>query len=336
MQSLLLRVLIAVVGASLVAFPRAADAAVHDLSFAEAEAETTKQSLVFFARGQDPALRALLEDVSSFSDNLIYVYVDCEAPSSAEKCAAASFTEANLPRVFVNSVEGGIESISGAPEKDAILNFLEFRSSPVAGERVVFAESDKHFNELLGKGRHVMVKYFQTWCSHCKRYKKHFELSSTLFGSSAPVEVLFVEVDCGQLEQACRDNGVSSYPTMKFYDANNEMAPTPVKARDHAELTTFLKEHAQPVVKVSCLLHGCCLSWLLPALAGWLAGLNNPPLFAAPIVHDAAPVPPPPPPPYTHARSHAPHDCTRAEKTKHCRRLCWKRPGRRTCRAWTM
>ena len=226
-------------------------AKVQDLSFAEAEAETTKQSLVFFAAGQDATLRSLLEDVaSSFSDNFIYVYVDCEADASRDKCAAASFTADNLPRVFVNSVEGGIESIGGEPDKDAILSFLEFRSVPVAGERVVFAESEDHFNELMGKGRHVVVKYFQTWCSHCKRYKKHFELASTLFGSSAPLEVLFVEVDCGQLEQVCRDNGVSSYPTVKFYDANADMAPSPVKAKDHQTMTDFLNEHAKPVAKV--------------------------------------------------------------------------------------
>lgn len=240
----------AVLSVALLASLSVANGEVKDLSFAEAEAETTKQSLVFFAAGQDPELRSLLEDVSSTSDSFIYVYVDCESDDSRDKCAAASFTKDNLPRVFVNSVEGGIESIAGKPDKDTILNFLEFRLSPVAGERVVFAESESHFNDLMQKGRHVVVKYFQTWCSHCKRYKKHFELSSTLFGSSAPVEVLFVEVDCGELEQVCRDQGVSSYPTIKFYDANNDMSVSPVKARDNQQLTDFLNENAQPVAKV--------------------------------------------------------------------------------------
>jgi len=225
-------------------------AEVVSLSFEEAEAETTKQSLVFFAAGEDKELLSLLEDVSSYSDNFIYVYVDCESEASKSKCSSAGFAAENLPRVFVNSVEGGIESISGTPEKDAILDFLEFRSVPVAGERVVFAEDEQHFRELMSKGRNVVVKFYQTWCSHCKRYKKHFELSSTKFGSSAPVEVLFVEVDCGPLESVCREYDVSSYPTIKFFDANHDMSASPVKARDHQQLTDFLNENAKPVAQV--------------------------------------------------------------------------------------
>jgi thiol-disulfide isomerase/thioredoxin len=230
--------------------PSPAAAEVVDLSFAEAEAATTQQQLIVFAAGQDAQLRGLLEEVSAFSSSFIYVYVDCEDAASRDKCASADFSADNLPRVFVNSVEGGIETISGPPNKAAMLDFLEFRSSPVAGERVVFAESDAHFAELLGRGRHVAVKYYQTWCSHCKRFKKHFEQSSTLFGSSAPVEVLFVEVDCGVTEKTCRDHGVSSYPTLKFYDANSDMRESPVKARDHQELTAFLQKTAAPLAKV--------------------------------------------------------------------------------------
>lgn len=224
-----------------------ANAEIQELSFADAEAATTKQQLVFFSSGKNAKLLGMLDEISSFSDAFIYAYVDCEADHSKQKCKSASFTKENLPRVFLNSVEGGIESISGPPEKEAILNFLEFRSSLVAGERVIFAESQTFYKEIMGKGRHVVVKFYQTWCSHCKRYKKHFEQSSTLFGSSAPVEVLFLEVDCSSLEQVCRNNGVSSYPTIKFYDANNDMQQSPVKARDHQELTEFLNEHAHPL-----------------------------------------------------------------------------------------
>ena len=223
---------------------------VIDLSFSEAEAET-RQALVFFAAGQDRALRALLESVSSFSNSFVYVYVDCNHANSKDMCQGASFTEDNLPRVFVNSVEGGIESISGPPDKAVIEDFLEFRSSPVAGERVIFAESSSHVSDLMQKGRHVVVKHFITSCVHCKRYKKHFEQSSTLFGSSAPVEILFVEIDCGKLSQVCRNNGVSSYPTIQFFDANNNMQMEQVRARDHGELTTWLKEHAEAVVGTS-------------------------------------------------------------------------------------
>ena len=69
------------------------------------------------------------------------------------------------------------------------------------------------------------------------------------------------QVDCGKLNQFCRDEGVSSYPTMMFYDANNDMSRERVKARDHSELTAWVKEHAEKVARAgSAPIHASTLS----------------------------------------------------------------------------
>ena len=85
--------------------------------------------------------------------------------------------------------------------------------APVNEDNVLDFDSEE---ALLSRAdsKPQFVKFYQTWCSHCKNTKKAFLKAASLYKD----RVDFVDVDCGEHTEFCQSQGVTGYPVLKYFD----------------------------------------------------------------------------------------------------------------------
>mmetsp|Transcript_13203 Transcript_13203/g.20025 ORF Transcript_13203/g.20025 Transcript_13203/m.20025 type:complete len:97 (+) Transcript_13203:71-361(+) len=67
-------------------------------------------------------------------------------------------------------------------------------TSAAAGAPQLTSET---FQEFLDSGKNGMVKFFQSWCGHCKRMKPDWDR----LAEQTPDSVLIADVDCGSQQE---------------------------------------------------------------------------------------------------------------------------------------
>ena len=73
-------------------------------------------------------------------------------------------------------------------------------------------ESEKEFNELVGKGR-VLVDFFATWCGPCRMIAPNLEE----LGKDPSFEVEILKVDVDELEDLARAFQIYTIPTLMYF-----------------------------------------------------------------------------------------------------------------------
>lgn len=69
-------------------------------------------------------------------------------------------------------------------------------------------------------GKTVFVKFFAPWCGHCKKMKPDWDKLMAEYKDSPTI--LVADVDCiGSGKALCSENGVKSFPTIKYGDPTN-------------------------------------------------------------------------------------------------------------------
>eukprot|EP00051_Salpingoeca_urceolata_P018424 m.258373 g.258373 ORF g.258373 m.258373 type:complete len:823 (+) comp19190_c0_seq1:1143-3611(+) len=61
----------------------------------------------------------------------------------------------------------------------------------------------------------VMVDFFAPWCGPCRRLAPEFKAAAKLVGPLAT----FASVDCEEFSSFCEQQGIQSYPTVRYYQA---------------------------------------------------------------------------------------------------------------------
>ena len=69
-------------------------------------------------------------------------------------------------------------------------------------------------------GKTVLVKYFASWCGHCKRMKPDWDKLMTAFKDHPTTAIVDVECTAGG-KSLCDEVGVRGYPTIKYGDPND-------------------------------------------------------------------------------------------------------------------
>ncbi|AGO12394.1 AaceriAER039Wp [[Ashbya] aceris (nom. inval.)] len=73
----------------------------------------------------------------------------------------------------------------------------------VALASVVNIKSEDQFYSLVDNGRYSLIKYYTTWCSHCKHLAPVFaELSDRDIAAPNGAELQFLEVDCDRFSSS--------------------------------------------------------------------------------------------------------------------------------------
>lgn len=109
--------------------------------------------------------------------------------------------------------------------------------------------SNENFNALaLDSGKGSFVKFYAPWCGHCKAIAPAWSTLGSDFENSK--SVLIGDVDCTVEKELCSTQGVSGYPTLKYFPAGEGATGKSYEGgRDLSDLKKFVEETLQ----VKCL-----------------------------------------------------------------------------------
>lgn len=98
------------------------------------------------------------------------------------------------------------------------------------------------FQEAVGKTAHF-VKFFAPWCGHCKRLAPTWdELAEEYNEAKGGNKVIIAKVDCTVDTSLCADQGITGYPTLKFFKEGSKEGVKYRGPRDLISLEAFIAE----------------------------------------------------------------------------------------------
>ncbi|XP_068662430.1 probable protein disulfide-isomerase A6 [Aristolochia californica] len=119
--------------------------------------------------------------------------------------------------------------------------------SAVADETVVLTE--ENFEKEVGQDRGALVEFYAPWCGHCKKLVPEYEKVATSFKKSK--SVLIGKVDCDDQKNLCSKNGVSGYPTIKWFPSKSLEPKKYEGARTAEALVDFVNTEGGTNVKLA-------------------------------------------------------------------------------------
>lgn len=75
--------------------------------------------------------------------------------------------------------------------------------------------ADNFHKMALSKDVNSLILFFAPWCGHCKKVKPNYAELARDFTAHEKVLVGFI--DCTQHRPVCVDQGITGYPTIKYY-----------------------------------------------------------------------------------------------------------------------
>uniref|UniRef100_A0A147BUR7 Putative thioredoxin/protein disulfide isomerase n=1 Tax=Ixodes ricinus TaxID=34613 RepID=A0A147BUR7_IXORI len=115
------------------------------------------------------------------------------------------------------------------------------RSSDLYKDNVVKYD-EAAFQEAVGKSAHF-VKFFAPWCGHCKRLAPTWdELAEKYNEAKEESKVTIAKVDCTVDTTLCADQGIMSYPVLKFFKEGSKEGVKYWGPRDLISLESFIAE----------------------------------------------------------------------------------------------
>ena len=214
---------------------------VEEKLFSEVEGSTLQSVVVFYTPGEDESERAIetLEAISEAFHDTSFVFYKVSSSNDLNKKDFEEANFVNMPMIFTNSVEGGIEPFRSTFTVSNVLSHLEFLRSSIESDHV---ETFVNEEDLLQRQRPIFLKFYEEWCGHCKRLKKHFQaLSNDVFDSFD-----FVEIECSrdsETQDYCKKQDVNGYPTLKFFENGFSDPETYEGGRTYDDMLDFLRKH---------------------------------------------------------------------------------------------
>lgn len=100
--------------------------------------------------------------------------------------------------------------------------------------------NDKTFTELIGSDKNVFVAFTAPWCGHCKSLAPTWETLAEDFANEPEVVIAKVDAEAESSKATASEQGVSSYPTIKFFPAGSKEGEAYNGGRSEADLIKFL------------------------------------------------------------------------------------------------
>lgn len=104
--------------------------------------------------------------------------------------------------------------------------------------------TDTSFKEQIGGEKDVLVAFTAPWCGHCKSLAPIWETLANDFANEPTVLVAKVDAEAPQSKAVAEEQGVSSYPTIKYFPKGSTTPEAYQGGRTEEALVGFLNEKA--------------------------------------------------------------------------------------------
>lgn len=103
---------------------------------------------------------------------------------------------------------------------------------------------NQSFKEKVGKDQDVLVAFTAPWCGHCKSLAPTWETLAQDFANEPSVLIAKVDAEAENSKAVATEQGVSSYPTIKYFKKGSTEALPYEGARAEKDFVQFINTNA--------------------------------------------------------------------------------------------
>ncbi|KAI0011047.1 disulfide isomerase [Xylariaceae sp. FL0662B] len=138
---------------------------------------------------------------------------------------------------------------SGGRDLESLTKFIT-ENTGVKGKKKLEMPSqvemltDSTFKETIGGDKDVLVAFTAPWCGHCKNLAPTWETLAEDFLLEPGVVIAKVDAEAENSKKTASEQGVSSYPTIKFFPKGSSEGEDYSGGRSEKDFVSFLNEKA--------------------------------------------------------------------------------------------
>eukprot|EP00826_Nyctotherus_ovalis_P004869 TRINITY_DN11082_c0_g1_i12.p1 TRINITY_DN11082_c0_g1~~TRINITY_DN11082_c0_g1_i12.p1 ORF type:complete len:491 (+),score=170.33 TRINITY_DN11082_c0_g1_i12:230-1702(+) len=125
----------------------------------------------------------------------------------------------------------------------ALIVFLALLQPFALADSDVLTLTDITFDGAIKDNPYIMVLFFASWCGHCKAFSPKYEEAATKIKAEGLPFVL-AKLNADEHRDIGEKEGVTSYPTIKFYVHGNPVEYEGERTAD--DVINFLKKKSRP------------------------------------------------------------------------------------------
>ncbi|RDW88520.1 hypothetical protein BP6252_00552 [Coleophoma cylindrospora] len=193
-----------------------------------------------------PVYEELAQSYSFAKDKLVIAKVDADA----EKSLGKRFGVQGFPTIkYFDGKSETPEDYNGGRDLESLSKFLTEKTGIKPKKKAVVPSAvemlnDKTFKEKVGSDKDILVAFTAPWCGHCKSLAPIWEKLAQDFALEKDVIVAKVDAEAEDAKATAQDQGVSSYPTIKFFPKGSKEPEAYSGGRTEEILVDFLNEKA--------------------------------------------------------------------------------------------
>ncbi|EXJ55701.1 protein disulfide-isomerase tigA [Cladophialophora yegresii CBS 114405] len=104
--------------------------------------------------------------------------------------------------------------------------------------------TDSTFQTEVGGDKDVLVAFTAPWCGHCKSLAPTWEKVAADFASEPGVLIAKVDAEAENAKATAQDQGITGYPTIKFFPKGSKEAESYSGARSEEAIVDFVNSKA--------------------------------------------------------------------------------------------
>jgi protein disulfide-isomerase A6 len=193
-----------------------------------------------------PVYEELATAFAGYKDKVQIAKVDADA----EKSLGKRFKIQGFPtlKYFDGKSETPEEYKSGR-DLESLTNFIVDKTGVKPKKKQELPSSvemltDSTFKKVVGSDKHVLVAFTAPWCGHCKNLAPTWETLATDFAFDDHVVVAKVDAEAPNSKATASDQGVTGYPTIKWFPAGSKEAISYEGGRSEADFIQWINEKA--------------------------------------------------------------------------------------------
>ncbi|KAF4637980.1 hypothetical protein G7Y89_g114 [Cudoniella acicularis] len=193
-----------------------------------------------------PVYEQLAQDFAFAQDKLIIAKVDADS----EKSLGKRFGVQGFPTIkYFDGKSDKPEDYNGGRDLESLSEFLTKKTgvkpkkakAPVSAVEML---TDTTFKAQIGSDKDIIVAFTAPWCGHCKSLAPIWEKVAQDFVNEPNVVIAKVDAEADNSKATAQDQGVSSYPTIKFFPKGSTKPEEYSGGRTEADLVSFMNEMA--------------------------------------------------------------------------------------------